>query len=186
MLKVIVNYNLEALSSISVTARYAKLTNSMLVINITTPLEKYDKVVGRFGISDVEKHVVAEIVYPQGCVGTELLFNVRSIAEFDAKFSLATPIEPFQRVLVVGKLKPEQVRRMELVVFANFNVKMRFFIFMTICNKLSSNQVNCIRRLISLPTSSITFRSFVGSHSKVNKIYCTLSSPHRILDAFYM
>lgn len=90
-------------------ARFARLTDSMLVLNITTPLEKYKEIRARFGASDVERHVVAEIVYPGGTLGTEALFNVRAITDFDVKFSLCTPIEFLQRILVVAKLKPETV-----------------------------------------------------------------------------
>lgn len=81
----------------------------MLVFNVTTPLEKYSRLTGRFGINDEDRHVVAEILYPTGSLGTEVLFNVRSIANFDVKFSLATPLEFLQRILVVGKLKAEEV-----------------------------------------------------------------------------
>lgn len=90
-------------------ARFARLTDSMLVVNITTPIEKYKEITARFGISDVERHVVAEIVYPEGSVGTEILFNVHSFSDFDIKFSLGTPIEFLQRILVVAKLKPKSV-----------------------------------------------------------------------------
>lgn len=88
-----------------------KLTRSMLEFNVTTPLEKYNKMTGRFGINDENKHVVAEIIYPTGSVGTELLFNVDSIADFDVKFSLATPLDFLQRILIVGKLKEEEVSK---------------------------------------------------------------------------
>lgn len=90
-------------------ARFARLTDSMLVLNITTPLDKYKDITARFGISDVERHVVAEIVYPGGSLGTEVLFSVHSITNFDIKFSLSTPVEFLQRILVVAKLKPETV-----------------------------------------------------------------------------
>lgn len=90
-------------------ARFARLTDSMLVLNITTPLEKYKDITARFGISDKERHAVAEIVYPDGSLGTEILFNVRGFTDFDVKFSLCTPIEFLQRILLVAKLKPETV-----------------------------------------------------------------------------
>lgn len=90
-------------------ARFARMTDSMLVVNVTTPLEKYREITARFGISDVERHAVAEIVYPDGSLGTEIMFNVRSFTDFDIRFSLCTPIEFLQRILVVAKLKPETV-----------------------------------------------------------------------------
>lgn len=90
-------------------ARFARLTDSMLMVNISTPIERYKEITTRFGISGIERHLVAEIVYPDGCLGTEILFNVQSFTKFDIKFSLGTPIEFLQRILVVAKLKPETV-----------------------------------------------------------------------------
>lgn len=90
-------------------ARFSRLTDSMLEVNITTPIEKYNTINARFGLSDVRRHVVAEVVYPEGSVGIEILFNVHSFTDFDIKLSLCTPIEFLQRILVVAKLKPETV-----------------------------------------------------------------------------
>lgn len=96
-------------------ARFARLTDSMLVLNVTTPMEKYKEITARFGISDLQRHIVAEIVYPDGSLGTEILFNVQSFTEFDIKFSLCTPIEFLQRILVVAKLKPETVSSVPII-----------------------------------------------------------------------
>lgn len=108
-----------------------KLTRSMLEFNVTTPLEKYNKMTGRFGINDESKHVVAEIIYPTGSVGTELLFNVASIADFDVKFSLATPLEFLERILIVGKLKEEEVsQRFDIVSCFYFGLQQPYYKYM--------------------------------------------------------
>lgn len=103
----------------------------MLEFNVTTPLEKYNKMTGRFGINDESKHVVAEIIYPTGSVGTELLFNVASIADFDVKFSLATPLEFLERILIVGKLKEEEVsQHFDIVSCFYFGLQQPYYKYM--------------------------------------------------------
>uniref|UniRef100_W4VR36 Putative lipoprotein n=1 Tax=Corethrella appendiculata TaxID=1370023 RepID=W4VR36_9DIPT len=83
--------------------------DNMLAVNITTPIEKFKQISGRFGINDKKKHVVAEVQSPGGELGVEILFFITSSSKFDIKFHLATPIEKFTKVLLVGKLMPETV-----------------------------------------------------------------------------
>lgn len=86
-----------------------KLTDNMLVMNLTTPIERFRHIVGRFGINDRDKHLVAEIRAPLSALGVEILFKVVSSSEFDVKFNLETPLEAFAKVLAVGKLNPDSV-----------------------------------------------------------------------------
>lgn len=81
----------------------------MLAFNVTTPIEKYHKLEGRFGLSEEKRHLVAQIAYPSGLMGLEILLQLESITKFDVKFSLATPISFLQQILVVGKLQPDRV-----------------------------------------------------------------------------
>lgn len=81
----------------------------MLAFNVTTPMEQYSKIMGRFGFSEENRHMVAMINYPKGVVGIEILLQISSITNFNTKFELATPVEFLQQVLVVGKVKPDQV-----------------------------------------------------------------------------
>lgn len=93
----------------SVEGHIKKLTDSMLVANITTPIEKFKKITGRFGINEVDRHFVAVVKAPAGALGLELKFVVVSIAEFDVIFNLETPTETFQKVMFIGKISPESV-----------------------------------------------------------------------------
>ncbi|XP_076641857.1 apolipoprotein lipid transfer particle [Halictus rubicundus] len=81
------------------------LRESMVQFNITTPLEKFSFVRGRFGLSESNRHVVAEIVTPSGPVGIEALVQFLT-PEYDCnvKLSLATTLELLQRLLLVAKL----------------------------------------------------------------------------------
>lgn len=81
----------------------------MLEFNVTTPIEKYKDINGRFGISEEHKHIVAKVLYPTGSLGFEVLLDIQSISDFDVIFDLATPIDFIQKVIIVGKLKPDRV-----------------------------------------------------------------------------
>jgi hypothetical protein len=88
-----------------------KISNSILVFNITTPFHKYGTITGRFGYSEAEKHLVAEVKGPSGGMGIEIIFNIVSFSDFDVKFSLETPMEFLTKALVIGKLKKDMVSK---------------------------------------------------------------------------
>jgi len=81
----------------------------MLVFNITTPFHKYGTITGRFGYSEAERHLVAEVKGPSGGIGIEILLSVLSLSDFDVKFSLQSPLEFLTKALVIGKLKRDMV-----------------------------------------------------------------------------
>jgi hypothetical protein len=91
------------------TGHIKKLTDNMLVVNITTPIEKFRNVVGRFGINEYEKHVVAEVRAPNGSLGFEVLFSILSTSEFNIKFFLATPLDAFEKLLLIAKMNGDTV-----------------------------------------------------------------------------
>lgn len=95
--------------TLTVQGHLRKLTDNMLVVNITTPIEKFRSVVGRFGLNEREKHLVAEVRYPGGTLGIEILFVVNNLSDFDVKFNLATPLEALEMVMVIGKMNLENV-----------------------------------------------------------------------------
>lgn len=86
-----------------------KITDCFLVTNITTPNEKFRTIQGRFGISERDRHVVAEVRAPIGALGVEILFNFMSSSNFDVKVSLATPAEAFTRLMLIAKINPHTV-----------------------------------------------------------------------------
>lgn len=86
-----------------------KLSDSKLNIGITTPLEKYRTLEGRFGLNEKQRHAVAEIRSPDGALGIEILADFISLLDFDVKLSLATPIENFKKASVIAKVKPTTV-----------------------------------------------------------------------------
>ncbi|XP_024879673.1 uncharacterized protein LOC112459670 [Temnothorax curvispinosus] len=78
---------------------------SKVEFNVTTPLEKFAFVRGRFGLSESNHHVVAEVVTPNGPLGVEGLCQVFTATyDFNVKLMLATPLEVLQKALMVVKL----------------------------------------------------------------------------------
>ena len=95
--------------SLAIEGYLKRFTDNMLAINITTPIEKFSYMNGRFGINERERHIVADIKTPNRSLGVELLFDFNTATDFDIKLYLATPIEAFEKFLVIGKVKPETV-----------------------------------------------------------------------------
>lgn len=84
----------------------ARIRESLVEFNVTTPLEKYAFMRGRFGLSEHEKHAVAEIILPSGPIGVEALCQLftGSTYDFDVMLRISTPIELLQKFFVIAKL----------------------------------------------------------------------------------
>lgn len=95
--------------TLGVDGHIKKITDCMLMINVTTPIEKFRHVVSRFGINERDKHVVAEIRGPTQALGAEVLLSVISSTDFDIKFSVETPLEAFEKLVLIGKKKPKTI-----------------------------------------------------------------------------
>ncbi|XP_039479409.1 uncharacterized protein LOC120443997 [Drosophila santomea] len=86
-----------------------KLTDNMLTVNITTPLEKFRTINARFGLNEKKRHAVAEVRAPTAALGVEVLADIKNLLNFDVKLSVATPIESFQQAAVFALFHPERV-----------------------------------------------------------------------------
>ncbi|KAL9926249.1 apolipoprotein lipid transfer particle isoform 1-T7 [Glossina fuscipes fuscipes] len=84
-----------------------RFSDNMLTINITTPLENFRSINGRFGLNDKRRHAVAEVRAPLGVVGAEILCDIISMTNFDVKLSIAAPLDNFQQAALFGKIKPD-------------------------------------------------------------------------------
>ncbi|XP_058818906.1 uncharacterized protein LOC131681859 [Topomyia yanbarensis] len=83
--------------------------DNMLTVNITSSNEKFRNIRGRFGISEKERHAVAEVLTPKSALGIEVLFAIVSAHDFDIKFYLATPLKDLEKVILRGKFKQDNV-----------------------------------------------------------------------------
>lgn len=93
--------------TLAVDGMVKKITDCMLVVNITTPIAKYRNIINRFGLVNRNRHLVAEIRAPTGALGLEVKFAVNSMNDFDVIFNLETPIETFKKIMLIAKLNPE-------------------------------------------------------------------------------
>uniref|UniRef100_A0A8W7PWS0 Vitellogenin domain-containing protein n=1 Tax=Anopheles coluzzii TaxID=1518534 RepID=A0A8W7PWS0_ANOCL len=85
------------------------LVDCMLTANITSSNINYRSINGRFGISEKNRHLVAEIITPKTELGIELLYAVVSPQNFDVKFHLATPLKELEKVILRAKLQKDNV-----------------------------------------------------------------------------
>ncbi|XP_049847119.1 uncharacterized protein LOC126299332 [Schistocerca gregaria] len=85
---------------------FEKLTNSFLYFNITTPIPNYSTIVGRFGYSEEERHLVALVKSPVGGLGVEVQFYILNSKNFDIVFQVLSPMEFLREAVIMAKLKP--------------------------------------------------------------------------------
>lgn len=95
--------------TLSVKGSVKKITDCMLEVNITTPIDKYRHIKGRFGLVDVKKHFVAELRAPYAALGVEIKFAVQNISNFDIIFNVETPITKFEKAMVIANYNPEVI-----------------------------------------------------------------------------
>uniref|UniRef100_A0A1Y1LL77 Vitellogenin domain-containing protein n=1 Tax=Photinus pyralis TaxID=7054 RepID=A0A1Y1LL77_PHOPY len=93
----------------SVEGYYHKFSDNMFEFNITTPNQNLKKVTGNFGFQEEKRQAIALIQYPAGAMGVEIKLNIESLQNFDVKLYAATPLEFLQMILILGKLKAEEV-----------------------------------------------------------------------------
>uniref|UniRef100_A0A182NT55 Vitellogenin domain-containing protein n=1 Tax=Anopheles dirus TaxID=7168 RepID=A0A182NT55_9DIPT len=85
------------------------LVDCMLTANITSSNVNYRNINGRFGVSEKDRHLVAEVITPKSSLGVELLYAVESSQNFDVKFHLATPLKDLEKVIMRGKLQADNI-----------------------------------------------------------------------------
>ncbi|XP_053663269.1 uncharacterized protein LOC128712401 [Anopheles marshallii] len=85
------------------------LVDCMLTTNITSSNVNYRNINGRFGVSEKNRHLVAEVITPKTALGIELLYAVVSTQDFDVKFHLATPLKDLEKVILRGKLQSDNI-----------------------------------------------------------------------------
>lgn len=95
--------------TLAVEGTVKKLTNCMLEMNVTTPIEKYRNIKGRFGLIDRNRHVVAELRAPNAALGIEIKFAANAINNFDVIFNVETPIATLEKAMLVAKLQSDVI-----------------------------------------------------------------------------
>lgn len=86
-----------------------KFTDNLFIFNVTTPMEKYKRINGRFGFNEEQKHLQAVVKYPVGAVGVEILFQFNSLANFNLLLDVSTPLDFLTKLLLIAKLQEEAI-----------------------------------------------------------------------------
>ena len=95
------------LYSLSLGGYMKKIFDNSINVNITTPFEAFPYLNARFGVNEREKHFVADMQTLNRSLGIEVLLDFNSITDFDVKFYVAIPLEAFEKVLMIGKIKDD-------------------------------------------------------------------------------
>lgn len=86
-----------------------RLLDNMISFNLTTPIETFPFLLGKFGIVEMQRYLIADLKTLNRSLGIEVLFDFNSITDFDLKFYVATPQPGFEKVLAIGKIKEDTI-----------------------------------------------------------------------------
>lgn len=93
------------LYAFSIEGYLRRLFDNMISFNISTPIETFPSLLGKFGINDQKKYLIADLKTLNKSLGVEILFDFQSITDFDLKFYAATPQPAFERILAIGTIR---------------------------------------------------------------------------------
>lgn len=97
------------LYSFSIEGYMKRLLDNMISFNLTTPIEAFPYLLGKFGISEIKRYVIADLKTLNRSLGIEVLFDFKSITDFDLKLYLATPQTALEKLLAIGKIKEDTI-----------------------------------------------------------------------------
>ncbi|XP_068624199.1 uncharacterized protein Apoltp [Battus philenor] len=80
-----------------------RITNCMLVINVTSPVGELSRMSARFGFVEKDRHLVAMVVTPNSTTGIEMLLKLMSMQDFHVFGHIALPIQYLNRAMVTAK-----------------------------------------------------------------------------------
>lgn len=97
------------LYSFAIEGYLRRLLDNMITFNLTTPIETFPYLLGKFGIQELKRYLIADLKTSNRSLGVEILFDFNSITDFDLKFYVATPQPGLERVLAIGKIKEDTI-----------------------------------------------------------------------------
>ncbi|XP_067622386.1 uncharacterized protein Apoltp [Eurosta solidaginis] len=115
-----------------------KVNDNMILINITTPLNRLRNINGRFGFIEKKRHFVADIQTSSTTLGVEALFDITSLTDFDVRFSVGIPFINLKHTAIFSKL-----RRDAIDMRAKWNNTIIGFIGVWYMNDLKDFEYSC-------------------------------------------
>lgn len=86
-----------------------RITNCMLVVNVTSPMLEVSQTTARFGFIEADRHLVAMVVTPNSTTGIEVLLKLLTVQDFHIFGHVALPIQYLNRAMVTAKRAPKEV-----------------------------------------------------------------------------
>lgn len=99
----------EKVFKIYVNGHMRRITNCMLVVNVTSPMIEFPQMTARFGFVEAERHLVAMVVTTNSTTGIEVLLKLVSLQDFHVFGHVALPIQYLNRAMVIAKRAPEEL-----------------------------------------------------------------------------
>ncbi|XP_022117827.2 uncharacterized protein LOC110995124 [Pieris rapae] len=94
---------------IRVNGHMRRITNCMLVVNVTSPLPQFSQTTARLGFIEADRHLVAMVVTTNSTTGIEVLLKLVSLQDFNILGHVALPIQYLNRALITAKRAKEEV-----------------------------------------------------------------------------
>ncbi|XP_028030625.1 uncharacterized protein LOC114243361 [Bombyx mandarina] len=99
----------EKVLKIYVNGHMRRITNCMLVVNVTSPTTELSQTTARFGFVEADRHLVAIVVTPNSTTGIEVFLKLLSLQDFHVFGHVALPIQYLNRAMVTAKRAPQEV-----------------------------------------------------------------------------
>ncbi|KAH9643130.1 hypothetical protein HF086_010582 [Spodoptera exigua] len=99
----------EKVLKIYVNGHMRRITNCMLVVNVTSPMVEFPQMTARFGFVEADRHLVAMVVTTNSTTGIEVFLKLVSLQDFHVFGHVALPIQYLNRAMVIAKRAPEEV-----------------------------------------------------------------------------
>ncbi|GBP16854.1 Apolipophorins [Eumeta japonica] len=98
----------EKVLKIYVDGHMRRITNCMLVINVTSPVTEFAHMSARFGFIEADRHLVAMVVTPNTTTGLEILLTLQTMQDFHIFGHVALPIQYLTRAMLIAKRAKEE------------------------------------------------------------------------------
>ncbi|XP_013138334.1 PREDICTED: uncharacterized protein LOC106103192 [Papilio polytes] len=99
----------EKVVKIYVDGHMRRITNCMLVVNVSSPASEQSRMTARFGFVERDRHLVALVVTPNSTTGVEVLLQLQSLQQFQVLGHVALPLHYLSRALLTARRAPQQL-----------------------------------------------------------------------------
>ncbi|KPJ14886.1 Apolipophorin, partial [Papilio machaon] len=107
----------EKVVKIYVDGHMRRITNCMLVVNVTSPASEMSRMAARFGFVERDRHLVAIVVTPNSTTGIEILLKLVTMQDFHVFGHIALPIQYLNRAMLTAKRAPQEVSTRQILAF---------------------------------------------------------------------